>query len=429
VGVGAGSPARLHATAWGWALGTVLAGLAAPIQPPTMVMAALFGALLSLLAGRAFGPRARGAVLAVAAAPLWVAAGGPGSQLGPAPEAPGVLGAAVLALALVLAVAGRGGLPRGLRRVLLVGGLVLALRAFIVAPELAQEPGLGGLLVLGCLLVAGVAAAPGAVGEGKAAALALSVSAGLVLARSVPAWSQVPQSAGQVRIAARLGRLDRVLPALVARPALGLAAVAAVPEDLVVGQALLPTLHAQVLVDAGWQPGGAGLPPDQVVALALALDRRGRGGEAARLAWRARTNPQVAWTYALLARDQGAAQAAELVLATARPPAGTPTLPGQLALDWAFLHPGSRTLDLQVDQALAGLRLATRGEAFEGPPVLWVSVDADAPVALSLPEGPAWVPLARPLAPGPHRIRVRYHEDRDTPGGDRNAWVEAIAAP
>ena len=410
-------------------MGTLLAGVAAPAQAPVVVGAALVGALLAMVgAGRLARP-VEGAVLAVTAAPLWLAAAGPSGLLGPAPTPAATGGAVVLGLAVLLAAAGQGGLPTGVRRILLLTGLVLALRAFLVAPELARDPGLTGLLALGTVLVGGVASAPGGRGEGRLAALALAVAALIVLGRSRTSWTATPTTTAQVQQLARLGLLAPAVPVLVSHPALGLAAVSAAPDEQEVGRGLLPSLGPEALVDVGWQPRAQGLRSNQVVDLAQALDRRGRGGQALRLAWQGRQAPQVAWTYALLARDQGAPEAARAVLNRALPPAGTPTLPGRIDLDWTFLKPGSDSLDLQAQQRLGGLHLAVRGQSWQGPPVLWVELDAGPAQAFPLAEGSSTLALDQPLEPGPHRLTIRYLDDRDSAEGDRNAWVDAVMAP
>ncbi|RME20119.1 MAG: hypothetical protein D6798_21235 [Deltaproteobacteria bacterium] len=399
-----------------WLAATLLTAASADILP--------LAASLAVLGAAAVGSRwpLAGPVLAVIAAPLWLQAAGVSGSL-QAPTSPaGIVGASVLGVALVLAVAPRPG--RTLRGVVLGLGLVQALRMWLVQDEVPGAPPLAGPLFVATVLVAGAAAVPAR--RRRRAAAVLACAALVHLGRGGWRMGSVPESSEDVRRLARTGGLARHLDRLVARPALGLAAVAADPLAPRPALDLLPVVGPQRLVDVGWRPGSAPLDPADRCALARALERRGRGGEALRLLRRDGNAPEVAWTRVLLARVQGLPQADD-DWGTAPP--GTPHLPGAVRLSWSLLANGARQLDFHLDRDVPALYLDVRGQAHRGPPRLWVTVDAGEPRRITPGPTVSTVAIAGPLAAGPHRLRVVFDNDLADADGDRNAWVDAVRAP
>lgn len=426
MGVGPGGPpgGRGAAAAGGaWLVATALSVGGGPLPPPVLGLGlALVGAALAL-GDRA--PMLSASLLAAAATPAWLL--GAGVLDTPGAPSPGGASAALLLLALGLAVAAPGALPRGVRMLVVAMGLVLGLRAWLVAPVVPAALWGVGPLVCGGMIVAGAAALPRSHLRPGAATLALALI--LRLGMAWGPWASPPRDAAAVARTAAVGALSRHTTALAERPALGLLALAQRPEAHPVALALAPRLGIEPLLDAGWRPEGALLAPTQRLALSLSLDRRGRGGEALRLAWAGRAAPEVAWAWLLLARDQGLVPADQTPAPSVDldAPAFAPRLPGRIALDWSFLTAGARQLDLHLDVPLPALSLEVRGQGWQGPALLSVQVDAASPRLIALPEGADTLSLPGPWAAGPHRLRVRFENDAAGADGDRNAWVDALS--
>jgi len=413
-----------------WLLATLLTAAAAALLPVTVALPVALLAVIGLWRPLAWP------LLAVGAAPLWLQAGGVSGLLGPAPAPAGSVGAAVLGAALLLTGQPAG---RGVRGLVLAVGLVQALRLWLVSPELPAAPVLAGPLAVATVLLAGAAGAPA--GRRRLAAGVLLVAATVHLGRAWSAAQAPPASSGQVQRLARSGMLGRHVDLLAARPALGLAAVAADPLAPRPALDLLAVVGPERLIDVGWRPEDvafAGEPLSPAASspaalsatdrrqLALALERQGRGGAALRLLRRGRADPVIAWTWLLLARDQGAEPA---VVEVGSPPTDTPRLPGRIVLSWSLLTDGARQLDFHLDAATPELVLDVRGQSHHGPPRLRVSVDAGPELLLTPGDAVSAVAIPGPFAAGPHRLHAVFDNDLRDDTGDRNVWVEVLSSP
>lgn len=235
----------------------------------------------------------------------------------------------------------------------------------------------------------------------------------------------------------RIGRLSRLPPEARLAAAVPIDAVSWVIDEVIAHASRDPAALRAVLrvapdADAaalflGWEAALAeGWKPQRaegvVVEVARALERSSRGGEALRLL---RRHPRVGEVDALLT----------LFERTQSVPDGWRggrlgrVLEGQQGalLDAPVLFTQNDSVSIEftvIAEAFdATFELECSGVAFDGPPTLTVSVDAQ----------PGWViacPAVRRaqvwLAPGPHRLRVAYDNDRVGPGGDRNASVLSV---
>lgn len=399
---------RAAAPLWG-AICAAL-GLLGPAVPWSAAALALLTAALAV-ALRARAPLAA-ALLALGAAPAWTAA----AVLGAAGEPTGLV---LLAGAVSLLALGGGALPRALALGLVGLGALLALRqlaAGLALPAAASSaPGLAlaGLALGG--LVSGARPAPACLLGLALLGLGGGLRAGLAAARP-------PADEAGLEEAARLGVLRMHQEALAARPELGLRAIALDPEDHGLALRLLPRVGEDALLVAGWRPEGAPLAPERRLALAARLEARGEGGRAIRLLRPGRADPRVAWTLELYRRQVGEGSA------WAGPaPAEVLALPGATTLDWGFLANGERALDWHAERPLRALRLELIGTPLDGAPTLEVRLDDGAPRVVEAPARPSWVEVSGPLGAGPHRLRVRFDNDRADERGDRNAWVLGLA--
>jgi hypothetical protein len=335
---------------------------------------------------------------ALGATLFWTAAGA-----GPA-------GAFVLAAAV-----GLGALRwRTLSTVVIATGLALAVKQHAAATQLPEA-----LAVVPWLLVTSVgsAGAVSAARGGRREALGLALASAVVLARLALVWSV--DGAARLVAAERLNAVPLVYDALAADADLPLAAalVRAAPDR---DAAALRFGWARAL-DLGWRPARA---EGVVVPVARSLEARGRGGEALRLLAR---HPRVGEVDALRALLERLLE----VPVRWRGAALGPTLPGGFPTDLVFDTNAWAAVEFTATQALSGLMIDGEGAAYEGAAVLEVRLDAREPVSWAL-DGPATLVLAGPLAPGPHRVGVRFVNDRVDAGGDRNARVLRVrtgAAP
>lgn len=307
---------------------------------------------------------------------------------------------------------------------LVVLALVLAARQVLVGRELppARE-GVPELIVTLVLAATAWAAAtpPRTLGWADARGLATAalVATGLVLLGRL-GWvlhlEGPAQLAGARRIdATRLvyGPLTTGAADLPAGAPLLCALVAAVPDR---DEAAL-RLPLDLALGLGWRPVAGGEDP---VPVALALESRGRGGEALRMLARHPREGAVDWVRALLERTQGD----PVRWAGGRLP-GVLTLPGHITLDRTWDTNTYEALLLQVDRPVPKLVLTGKGSSYEGDPVVTVRVDTS-PERSWILSGPGRIELPGPFEAGPHRVELRFAGDRFGPGGDRNVYIEAL---
>lgn len=366
------------------------------------------------------------AVLAAAAAPLpWstlpLLVGG---ALVPHPLAPALAAAGALGLgvagpagAVVLAAAG---LLLALRRA--PGALALAATAALLAlkQQVAASVLPAAADAVPGLLVAGLAAAGGlAAGGGRAVRAALGVAALVGAVR----LGEVYRARGAERLARAeaVGAVPLVYADLVrhadhpvwADRGLLFRLVAAAPDR---DEAALAAGWEEALA-LGWRPARA----DGVeVPVARWLEARGRGGEALRLLARAPREGAVDWWRALYAREQGLADP----WAGGEEPSAL-GMPGAVSLGWTWLTNQEGELLLTARRPLRRLVLAGEGTVADGPPEVEVQLDGR-PVGVWAPAGPSRFEVPGPLDPGPHRLRLRFVNDRVGPEGDRNVTIGAL---
>ncbi len=346
--------------------------------------------------------------LALGAAPLWVHTALQGPIWG------ALLGGGALGLLYLARPALPSALPLGL---LGVGG-VLAVRQLAASYALEAAAGQALGLALAGLVLAGVTA--GARREASCSGPLGVVGALGLLVSALSLRGPVQDADGVERLAAR-GTLRWQLDALAERPTLGLHALGLDPGFHALALRLWPAVGPGALLDAGWWPERAPLSPERRLILAERLDARGQGGRALRLLRAGRSDPEVRWQHELLARRLGSGGEW-----SGPAPEGVPALPGELPLSWGYFTDGARALDLHASAPLDGLSLELVGTPCEGAPAVWVGVDARPPAHLEVPARPAWVSLDLPLAAGPHRLTVRFDEDRQAGSCDRNVWVMGL---
>ena len=177
-------------------------------------------------------------------------------------------------------------------------------------------------------------------------------------------------------------------------------------------------LPVETALGLGWRPRTGGANP---VPVALALEARGRGGEALRVLARHPRTGAVDWYRAILERTQGIPSAWRGGI-----PEGIPVLRERLELGWVWDTNAYQALLLHVETPLANLVVSGEGTPYEGNPVVTVRLDANPPVAWVL-AGAGEIVLPGPVEAGPHRIELRFETDRVGPGGDRNVRIEALS--
>lgn len=319
------------------------------------------------------------------------------------------LGAGLVAVALRA-----GALPRAVPAVLVAIGAVQAGRALVTTGTLSGAALGAAPLVLAGVAVAGAASSP-AVGWALPALVGLS-GAGLLAAW---AWAPAPTTVAAAVAQARADRLDAGALVSTSLPR-SVAALRQVPRADDLGQAITAAHGVEVALAAGWVPGGALQTADRVRA-ARWLEEHGRGGEGRRLLDAGEPAPEARWLSLLLRRQEGLPDGAAPL---GQPPESVPVMPGEVAVDWAFLANEERVLEVHAERSCA-LVVDARAEAFAGPPVLAVRVDAAPPAVHEVPEPGASLDVGE-LSPGPHRLRVAYGNDHSGEGGDRNAWVDGL---
>ncbi len=222
--------------------------------------------------------------------------------------------------------------------------------------------------------------------------------------------------AQRLAAAQELDAVPRVYDAL-------LAAAASEPGALVALVSAAPGRDEAALVlgwdkalALGWRPARA---DGVVVPVARALEAAGRGGEALRLLARHPREGDVDGLRALFERTQGLASGWKGgVLGELVPPGGP--LPLEL------VHDGAVTIEFTAVEALSGVALSMEGDAFQGPPEVDIALDGGAVRHLAL-----ITPIEHDLGAvdaGPHRVTVRFVNDKAGPGGDRNVRVTGIFA-
>lgn len=179
------------------------------------------------------------------------------------------------------------------------------------------------------------------------------------------------------------------------------------------------SLGWEVALAEGWKPQRA---EGVVVEVARALERASRGGEALRLLAR---HPRVGEVDALrtlfertqsLPDDWRGGRLGRVVEGQAGTLLDDPVL---------FTQNDSVSIEFTMlaEAFDAALVLECSGVAFDGPPTLIATVDAQPPWRV---ECPAVASERVRLEPGPHRLRVAYDNDRVGPGGDRNVGVLSV---
>jgi hypothetical protein len=284
---------------------------------------------------------------------------------------------------------------------------VMVARQFVVLPILPGALGPLAGLVLGML--AATAAASAARGD-RAEGWALWAVAAVVSARLVGMWA----ADGQARLDAAIA-LDAegmVYPSLMRSedPALLRSLVRAVPgrDEAALG------LGWEEALALGWRPVRA---EGVEIAVARALEERGRGGEALRLLRRLPRLGDIDAILGLLERIQG-----EPVRWKGAPLGEL--LPGSFDPNVSFETNGYARTEFTAVVAADGLIVDAVGQAWRGPAVLEVTLDGEAPRRWEL-DGEGELAFG-PLAEGPHRLGFRFVNDLAGPGGDRNVRVTRV---
>ncbi|GDX79832.1 hypothetical protein LBMAG42_16430 [Deltaproteobacteria bacterium] len=234
--------------------------------------------------------------------------------------------------------------------------------------------------------------------------------------------ARLPQLAAPARLAAAIPLdgvplvIDGVVEQSKEDPTTLTAALRAAPTHD--GAAL--ALGWEAALTAGWRPHRA----DGVVTeVARALERAGRGGEAIRLLAKHPRVGEVDALRTLFERTQGLPEdwrggRLGLVIESHT---------GSLCDScFVFMHNESREIEFTTlaEPFDAWLVVGCDGAAFEGQPELSFTLDGQTPWVVECPaeaeRKTAW------LAPGPHRLRIAFENDREGPGGDRNVGVTAL---
>ncbi|MDP2306692.1 MAG: hypothetical protein Q8P18_11775 [Pseudomonadota bacterium] len=332
---------------------------------------------------------------------IWTALG---ATLLWAPAVQGPMGAGVLAGAIVLGAQRWRVLSTGVIAV----GLVVALKQEVASVVLPSAIGIVAWLVVTMVTAAGaVSAARG----GRIEAAALFLSGAIVLTRLALVWTLD----GEARLLAarQIGAVDLVYGGLVADAdePLTMALLRAEPNR---DEAAL-RLGWERAIRLGWRPARA---DGVVVPVARALDAAGRGGEALRLLAQHPRTGEVDALRAILERTQG------VPCRWRGAPIG-PLLPGRADLGVEFDTNGWVGVEFTAMEPLAALIVTGTGVSYAGAPLLEVQLDRLAPVDWVL-DGPAELTLGGPIEPGPHRLGLRFMNDRVDGDGDRNVEVLGI---
>ncbi len=322
--------------------------------------------------------------------PIWgalaVAALAPFALLGPY----GGVAGALLSVAAVLGPSAEGRPLRGLAAAVGAAALVLALKQGVAARALpAAWGGVAAAAVLGGAAVAGLLAATALPAPALTRAAALS---GLVpLVRALLLFTLPAE--GRVGPAEALRAVPLVYASVLATgDASALEAlVRAAPQR---DEAAL-ALGWERALDLGWRPQRA---DGAVVAVARALELRGRGGEGLRVLARAPRVGEVDWTRALFEAVLGAP------VRWRGGPGPGPSLPGRASIDLHFRHDGAHAVEFTAYEPLL-LSLHGRGVAWDAPARLELRVDAAPPVSWNIEVAPD-ISLGR-VERGPHRVDVR----------------------
>ncbi|MFT5681791.1 MAG: hypothetical protein ACI8RZ_002709 [Myxococcota bacterium] len=376
-----------------WALLTLgAAAVAQPIHWRAGLLALLAGLIGGLLWRR---PQVSAGLLALGAAPLWVAA---------CSAHPGAMVLAVVAVLLH-----RDGLPRAVPWLVLAVAGVQAARLALLSDALPLSAGLVLPLLAGGAAAAGAASAS----PGRLPAGALGLSGALLLGLAAVSWRQLPTTPAAVERAAEFGVLThQPLP----KGPLTSVALTAVPDwhDLAM---TLPPVDA---LAAGWRPAGAPLESSERITVARLLERDGDGSAGLRLL-RGGDALALVWWRVLFERLQGhSAPWSGGVL----PDEPLIHLDGVHVLDLLLTRAGSTELLLHSDRDVSGLRLSLSGEWFEGPPELEIILDHRASIVQVGIERRG-VELG-PLTAGPHRLLLRFLNDLQGAEGDRNITVHSL---
>jgi hypothetical protein len=99
------------------------------------------------------------------------------------------------------------------------------------------------------------------------------------------------------------------------------------------------------------------------------------------------------------------------------------TLPGRVEWPAELLANGDVSRVFAVASPVTTLTWAGTGDELEGAPSAEVRVDGRAVGRWTL-DGDGRVPVD--LAPGPHRVTLRFDTDRVGPGGDRNIHLQGL---
>ncbi|MBM4366020.1 MAG: hypothetical protein FJ102_07375 [Deltaproteobacteria bacterium] len=296
--------------------------------------------------------------------------------------------------------------------------VMLALGALVglkqLAASLALPAAVGTVLVPPSAALSVAAAWLAEPHAGRRPLALLLVAAGALVAGQLGwAWA-APTSTERLVRAERIDAVHLFYGGILAEhdPALLGALVKAVPNR---DEAAL-ALGWERALSLGWRPQRA---EGHAVEVARALEGAGRGGEAYRLLSRHQRTGEVDGFMSLMERVGGATvdwhqgQVGALV-------------PGTIELDRELATNGEAVLEFTASGALGAGVLTLEGSSFEGPPRVTVHLDARPPLELAV-DGAVDLPLG-PLEPGPHRLRVRFDDDRVGAGGDRNVRVRRLVA-
>lgn len=340
-------------------------------------------------------PRLSAGLLALGAAPLWIAA----THVHPA----------LSLLALIPVALHRSGLPRAVPWLVLALAAVQAGRLMLLADTLPSSSGLGLPILAGGLAAAGAAAAP----PGRPAGAAVAFSGALLLVLSGLTLRQPLTTPDDIQRAARFGVLT-----LQPIPTGELASVALAAHPR--WHDLARTLPPEAALEAGWRPAGAPLSSAERVAVARLLERRGAGSAGLRLLGEDDAE-ELRWWRVLFGRIQG-----QPVRWTAGvlPDVDLITLEGTAELSLQLSQSGSTELLLHATQAHSGSFLMVSGEWFEGPPELEIVLDDRARTVQVSTEEMALELGA--LSAGPHRLLLRFLNDLQGARGDRNVTIHAL---
>lgn len=395
-----------------WSLGLAMATwLAGPVHWRLGLLAVGAGISAAALAPRR-GPLAA-AVLAIGAGSLFISGTVDLTESRPAQ--------AVLALVLVGAAMRASPLPRMVGTLVVLVGLVQAVRLAIVGTvDLEAALVLAGPILVATLAVGlGTAAAPAS----RIASLALAGAGGFVLFGAWQDLTAPPQDQEDVRRMLARGVLERHLETVATQPDFARAALRERPRWHALGRRIQEEAGLEGALATGWDPTGGALIPGDVIVAATWFEERGQGGRGRRLLHSEREHPIVAWHLHLFSRLQGVGEPPVAI----RPPAAAPRLPGRHQLDWAFYSNDARSIDFHAETPLRELVLELWAESYFGNPEILVEIDGRGVKRAGIPEGEQTLELRVTLPEGPHRLRISYDNDLQNEQGDRNVGVRAVS--